>query len=184
MTITTQDGRKLTINPANKIECSAAVLFHDETIDAPDDAYSYLLLRELVKDNAGETIAVNLHERIGNFKNERAHKVAGAFYAALNAGATEFTVPQQSDAESQVIGAYEAMMNFIEEGGRFTQATPEETAIGLHGYERAKAIRLAKETDYWERRNVLIFDDYGNLLTSFKKWLALQERTTAERITA
>lgn len=169
MTITTQDGRTLQINTENKIYCYPAVLFRDTT----GDAYSYLQLREVVKDNKGETVAVNLHERIGNFKNERAHKIADAFRAVLNAGVTEFTVPQQSDAEQKVIGTYEAMMKFID-GGRFTQATPEETAIGLKGYERAKAIRFAKETNYWERRNVLIFDDDGDLTASFQKWQALQ----------
>lgn len=181
MTITTQDGRTLQINTENKIECYAAVLFHDKTADAIDNTYSYIQLREVVKDNNGKTIDVSLHERIGNFKNERAHKVAAAFHAALNAGADEFIIPQQSDAEYEVISAYAAMEKFIN-SGRFTQATPEETAIGLKGYERAKAIRLAKETDYWERRNVLIYHDDADIFASFKKWQALQienERTTA-----
>lgn len=174
MKLTTQDGRTLVINPANHIDCYAHVAFYDTGDWRTGTAYSAVSVAELVKDNSGNTVAVNFREDVGTFENSHAQEVVKNFRIALNYGASEFTVPQPTEAEREIISAHAAMEETIEKFG-LTQATPEETAIGLNGLERDKAIRLAKETDYWERRNVLICHEDADISVSFKKWQALRK---------
>lgn len=96
-------------------------------------------------------------------------KAADMFLAAWQRGATEFTMPQDTFAQS----ATEVFDDFCEKHG-LTLATADETAIGLKGCALGEARRLAHETDYWERHNVLIADENGDYSKSFAKWKALR----------
>ena len=174
MKITTQDGHTLVINAANHIECGTSVIFYDNGNRRTGTAYSAVRVAELVKDNCGETVGVTLREDIGIFENSHARQVAKDFWETLKDGAPEFVVPQPTETERKVIELHAAIEDAIENYG-LTVATPEETAIGLKGLERSKAIRKAKETDYWERRNVLIYSEDADISLSFQKWQALRK---------
>lgn len=165
MKVITQDGRTLMLNRDYHHECNAGVLFHADGL-----TFSYIVLREIVKDQLGETVAVPVHDQdVGIFENSHAHKVCRAFYAALNADC-DFTVSQPTPDELNIINRYRAMEDFLKRHP-LTQATPEETAIGLTGYKRIDAINQAIDSDYWEQRGVLIYHDGQDLFQSFNKYL-------------
>lgn len=56
------------------------------------------------------------------------------------------------------------------ENNRLVMATVEEAS--LYFKDKAEARRLAEETDYFERRNVIIYDENG-FFKSFNKWKKL-----------
>lgn len=57
------------------------------------------------------------------------------------------------------------------ENHRLTMATVEEAS--LYFKDKREARRLAEETDYFEKRNVIIYDEKG-FFKSFNKWKQIQ----------
>ena len=123
---------------------------------------------------ANETVSVKFREDIGTFENRHAQLVSQELWAMLKNGSKEFKVPQPTAEEQEVISFHAEMENAIEKY-ELTQATPEEVSLMPRNIGRAEAIRLAKETDYWERRNVLIYHEDADISISFKKWQALRK---------
>ena len=100
-------------------------------------------------------------------------KASEALRAAWKSGADEFTIPQDAFTKTE----YEQVEDFAEEHGLMM------LTLGEPGYtqkERAKCARLARETDYWEKHNYLVSDEYGSYKASLAKWKALNPEAEAK----
>lgn len=157
MTLTTQDGRTIDISR----EYSPFISGYAKNDKHPATVTLTLFTKSKIVERCGI---------IGTYMTDTGRdKAADMLRAAWQSGATEFTMPQDTFEKS----ATEVFDDFCEKHG-LTLATADETAIGLKGCALGEARRLAHETDYWERHNVLIADENGDYSKSFAKWKALR----------
>lgn len=159
--LTTQDGRTIELHRWDNPFFGAPRINHHY-----NEVYCTLL------DEADKPI--KYHGTIGRYFDEsKAEALVTALRKAWASDANEFTMPQDTDPDP-----VELFDDFCEKHG-LTLATADETAIGLKGGALGEARRIARETDYWERRNVLIADENGDYSKSLAKWKALHTRKVA-----
>lgn len=185
MTITTQDGRRLTIDrnvhlhisgsvhAAGKLEgkkCKITLTTFTKIIKHFSDGSTYETGGELL-----ERLGV-----VGEFNTTTC--LSNALYAlqhAWNDGANYFIMPLDANETDSA----EAFDNFCDEH-HLTCVSINE--LGYSPQDTARNIHLWHTTNDFECRNILIADsnadrnDFGGVYsTSFKKWQALQERSIA-----
>ena len=87
-------------------------------------------------------------------------------------GADEFTMPQDTFTKSE----QEEIEDFCEAHGLGMLILGEP---GFNEAERRECARLARETDYWERRGFLVTDGHGSYRKSLAKYKALHTEAQA-----
>lgn len=181
MIITTQDGRKLNINRNHRLSTWAnlndrqnvlIIKVETEAVKVPykttQGAASFYWHRETV-----------LKDVVGEYKTKTSRdKASELLNAAWETGAPVFTVPQDAFAKT----AWEQFEDFCEEHNLTLMAIDE---LGYTDEDEMRNRRTWQTTSDFERRNILVADPTGKYdidafggaySTSFKKWLALQNK--------
>lgn len=98
------------------------------------------------------------------------HKAAQMLQDAWQSGAPEFTMPQDTFAKS----AAEELEDLAEAHGLILVSINE---LGYTPIDTARNLRIWRETSEFERRNIIVADEYGSYETSLAKWRALQRQS-------
>lgn len=160
MTLITQDGRKIELHRWDN-PCFVTVRFNDhynEISCTPRDEHDKPLNR------LGQIVA-------RYFNKAKARALVAELEAAWESGATEFTMPADTDPDP-----VEELEKFADKH-KLTLCSINEV-----GYTRADEIRnrrIWETTDEFERHNIIISDGYGSFERSLAKWRALQPKATA-----
>lgn len=122
---------------------------------------------------------VILDEVVGEYETETSRrKAADMLDEAWKSGASEFVMPQDTFEKSLA----EQFDDFCEEHGLTLVSINE---LGYSPDDTARNLHIWKTTDEFERRGILVADDFGNYddkefggayAASFKKWQALQRK--------
>lgn len=89
---------------------------------------------------------------------------------AQHSGATELTAPQDTFAKAQ----WELLDDLAEEHGLTLVSINE---LGYTPTDTARNRRIWRTTDEFERRNIIVADEYGSYETSLAKWRTLQRES-------
>lgn len=107
---------------------------------------------------------------IGTYPTEvRREKVAQMLRVAWQSDTTQFTMPQNFEL---VLTEHEAFDDFCEQN-HLTQCAINE--LGYTPQDTARNLHIWRTTNEFERRNILICDEYGDYSMSLAKWQALQQ---------
>lgn len=110
---------------------------------------------------------------IGTYSTKTgAENAADALNAAWKNGATKFTMPQDTGEKSDA----EKLDDFAE-ANNLTLCSINE--VGYKPADIAQNLQIWRTTDEFERRNIIIADEFGNYETSLAKWRAIQLGETA-----
>lgn len=176
MTIWTQDGRKLEVSREYKLlvsgysksrDAKATIKITTLTKSKWDDI-PYSARRKYSDYEAfPDREVVMRYGVIGEYAtNTGRNMVAEALEQAWNYGAEEFLMPPDNFAKS----AFEKIEDFCEEHNLIMAGLDE---LGYSAGQKAKGRELALTSDYWEKRGVIVSDDYGDYSASLAKWKAI-----------
>lgn len=172
MTIITQDGRKLDVSRKYHLHISGyyKTREHKAVITATK------FTKKISTFSDGTTFAhggeaVMTYGTIGEYATDTGMKhVADMLWKAWENGAEEFTMPQDAFKKS----AFEELEDFCQENGLIMAGNDE---LGVTEWGKTEGKHLAQTSDYWERHNIIVSDDYGDYSASLAKWKALQPKS-------
>lgn len=184
MTITTQDGRTVEFPADAKIHFWAVLPISAKganRVDAFIDGKPALMPADAEKDLPTDPIhyraawgkLIDKFATVGYYATKTGATTAAKMLTkARDNGATEFTVPQDTFEKSEA----EALEDFAA-ANHLTLCAINE--LDYTPQARARNLHIWRTTDEFERRNIIICDEYGSYAQSLAKWRKLNERKTA-----
>lgn len=176
MTIITQDGRRLEVSGEYDLlisgysksrEHKATIKIATFTKSKWDDIpYSE---RHKYPDYEAfpERELVMRYGVIGEYATDTGRRqVADALWQAWKYGAEEFIMPPDYYGKS----AFEEIEDFCQEHKLIMAGLDE---LGYTAGQKAIGRELALTSDYWEKRGVIVSDDYGDYSASLANWQAI-----------
>lgn len=182
MKLVTQDGRMLELSReydllisgyAKTSEHKATVTVTTFTKPIMREEFKYLFDRKLVER----------YGIVGEYSTDTGrHKAVDALHEAWKSGAEEFVMPEDTFEKSFA----EQFDDFCKEHNLMTVTINE---LGYSSEDYSKNWYLAKNTDEFERRGILVageeYDAFaGHYAESFRKWKKIQAEKNSEEMTA
>lgn len=179
MKLTTQNGRVVEIPADAKIRFWALLSVSpkgENCVEAFIDGKPALMPADAEKDLPTDPIhyraawhkLVDEYATVGYYATKTgATQAAEMLTKARDTGATEFTVPQDTFEKSEA----EKLEDFAEEHGLILVSINE---LGYKPEDTRRNRRIWRDTDTFERQNIIVADENGSYEASLAKWRALQ----------
>lgn len=175
MIIITQDGRTLDISREYHLHISgySKSREHKATITVTTFTKEIREFSDGTTYETGDEV-ITRYGVIGEYATDTGrNQVANALAQAWSGSAEEFLMPQDNFKKS----AFEEAEDFCQEHNLIMAGLDE---LGYTFYEKAVGRDLALTSDYWEKRGVIVSDDYGDYSASLAKWKSLNAQSVAQ----